>query len=316
MGKAKKHARKLDADFPSRPAGEVASTLVAAQEVVFRNAWEHYCQCADDDPEALHDLRVELRRLRVWLKLSRDVIRTRKSTRKRLKALARASSPARDREVMMTLLEQLARDPDVGEAGERLIRLADEHDPPSRQRLAFEPKPGLKPRPRDQTPPFVDWFTEQLDGMLDLIRRDMDEGRAGAHATRIQVKYLRYLVEPMSEPFAGVVPLLKDLKSIQDRLGDVHDVVVFRGHIPRWAGWLVEEALPGALERPGKQTRAVTQSFAEARTAVIGLAGWQDARLNALWKDWEAARPALEGRLVRGVSTLAADMRKVASGAD
>ena len=316
MGKARKHARKLEADFPSRPAGEVAATLVGAQQAVLRSAWTHYCQSADDDPEALHDLRVELRRLRVWIKLSRDVIRTRKSTRKRLKALARASSPARDREVMIALLGQLAGDPEIGETGERLVRLADEHDPPSRQHLAFDPRPRLKPRARDDTPPFVDWLTEQLEWMLGLIRRDMDEGRAGAHAARIQVKYLRYLVEPMSEPFAGVAPLLKDLKTIQDRLGDVHDLVVFRGHIPRWAGWLVEDALPGALERPGKQTRAVTQSFAEARARVIDLAGWQDDRLGSLWKDWEAARPELEKRLVRGVNQLVADLRQAAPKAD
>ncbi len=312
MGKARKHARRLTADFPGRPAGEVAATLVSAQQAVLRKAWKHYCRCADDDPEALHDLRVELRRLRVWLKLSRDVIRTRKSARRRLKSLARASSPARDREVMLGLLGELARDPGIGEAGERLLRLADEHDPASRQSLAFDPKPGLAPRPRATTPPFVDWFTEQMTSMLDLIRRDMEEGRAGAHAARIQVKYLRYLVEPMSEPFAAVAPMLGDLKTIQDRLGDVHDLVVMRGHIPRWAGWLVEDGLPAALERPGKQTRAVTQSFAETRTRVIDLAGWQDARLNSLWADWEGARPALERRLVRGVDQLTRDLRQAA----
>ena len=316
MGKARKHARELTADFPLRPAGEVVSTLVSLQQDVFRQAWKHYGECAEDDPEALHDLRVELRRLRVWLKLSRDVIRTRKSTRRRLKALARASSPARDREVMMGLLAEQARHPETGDIGQRLLRLAEASDPPAHQRLDFDPKPGLKPRPRDETPPFADWFVERIEEMLELIRRDMAEGRDGAHAARIQVKHLRYLVEPMAEPFPGVVGMLEDLKAVQDRLGDFHDLVVFRSHIPRWGGWLVEEQLPPALERPGRQTRAVTRAMASVREQVIDLAGWQDARLDELWERWESDRPKREQRLARAVSTLTKDMRKAAAASD
>ncbi|MGM0517732.1 MAG: CHAD domain-containing protein [Pseudomonadota bacterium] len=313
MGKARKHARQLEADFPLQPAGEVVSTLVSLQQDVFRRAWKHYGECAEDDPEALHDLRVELRRLRVWLKLSRDVIRTRKSSRKRLKALARASSPARDREVMMGLIGQQARDPEIGEAGQRLLRLAEEQDPPAHQRLAFDLKPGLKPRPRQDTPPFADWFAERIEQMLELMQRDMAEGLDGAHAARIQGKYLRYLAEPMAEPFPGVAGLLEDLKAVQDRLGDVHDLVVFRAHIPRWAGWLVEEQLPPALERPGRQTRAVTRAMAAAREQVMDLAGWQDARLDELWQQWESERPKRERRISQAVTRLARDMRKAAT---
>jgi len=316
MGKARKHARELTADFPLKPAGEVVATLVSLQQGVFRAAWKHYCQCAEDDPEALHDLRVELRRLRVWLKLSRDVIRTKKPTRRRLKALARASSPARDREVMMALLGEQARDPESGDVGQQLLRLADAFDPPAHQRLDFWSKPGLKSRPRGDTPPFADWFVERIEEMLELIRRDMAEGREGAHAARIQIKHLRYLVEPMAEPFPGVAGLLEELKTIQDRLGDVHDLVVFRSHIPRWAGWLVEDQLPPALERPGRQTRAVTRAMAGVREQAVDLAGWQDARLNELWQRWETDRPKRERRLSRAVSALAKDMRKATAGPD
>jgi len=152
--------------------------------------------------------------------------------------------------------------------------------------------------------------------MLELIRRDMAEGRDGAHAARIQVKHLRYLVEPMAEPFPGVVGMLEDLKAVQDRLGDFHDLVVFRSHIPRWGGWLVEEELPPALERPGRQTRAVTRAMASVREQVIDLAGWQDARLDELWERWESDRPKREQRLARAVSTLTKDMRKAAAASD
>ena len=59
------------------------------------------------DPEALHDARVEIKRLRVWLKHSRPVLKTRKKGRKMLKAFTQASNPLRDLEVMLAWLEQL-----------------------------------------------------------------------------------------------------------------------------------------------------------------------------------------------------------------
>ena len=312
MAKAKKHARQLDAGFAGQPAGEVAAILIRAQQVVFRDAWTHYQKAADDDPEALHDLRVELRRLRAWLRLARDVVKTRKSTRRRLKALARSTSPMRDREVMLELLGQVGQTPDCAEVAARIAGLADEHEPPAHAPLSFDVKPGLKPRSRDGTPPFAQWFREQLDLMIDLIRRDLAQGRDGFHAARIQVKHLRYLVEPLHEPFAEVDPLLTDLKEIQDRLGDLHDLLVFRQRLPIYAGWLVADALPEPLTRPGKQSRGVTRAFAGVRDETIRLAGWQHEAFESQWKDWEAKRPGLEKRVVEACDRLAASLDEAA----
>ncbi|QGT77711.1 CHAD domain-containing protein [Guyparkeria halophila] len=315
MGQAKKHARQLDADFLTQPAGEVAATLVRAQQAVFRRAWAHYGQAAADDPEALHDLRVELRRLRVWLRLSRDVLRTRKSTRRRLKALARSSSPMRDHEVMIGLLDRLAEEADCAEAAAWIRRLADERAP-ARGELSFDIKPGLKPRSRSQTVPFVRWFTTQVTMMTEHIERDLAAGQTGFHAARIQVKHLRYLLEPLHEPFAVIEPMLADLKTMQDWLGDLHDLVVFRAHLADYGGWLLTDALPAPLARPGKQARALTQAFAGVRDDVIRLSGWQHARFEAMWREWQAQRPALEKRLYAARNRLVGDLENAAHTAD
>ncbi len=315
MGQAKKHARQLDADFLIQPAGEVAAVLVRAQQAVFRRAWAHYREAADEDPEALHDLRVELRRLRVWLRLSRDVLRTRKSTRRRLKALARASSPLRDHEVMLELLDQVAEDTDCADVAARIRQLADDHEPPH-GRLSFDTKPGLKPRARSQTASFVRWYTAQVATMTECIERDLAAGRDRAHAARIQVKHLRYLLEPMHEPFEVVEPMLADLKTIQDWLGDLHDLVVFRGHLADYGGWLLTDALPGPLARPGKQARPLTQAFAGVRDDVIRLSGWQHERFESMWREWQEARPALEKRLYTARNRLIGDLENAAHAVD
>lgn len=312
MGHAKKHARQLDADFLAQPAGEVAAVLIRAQQAVFRRAWSHYLEAADDDPEALHDLRVELRRLRVWLRLSRDVVRTRKPTRRRLKALARASSPMRDHEVMLELLDRVGRDADCADVAARIRRLADERQPVGGA-LEFAVKPGLKPRARKGTISFDRWFASQVATMTEQIERDLSAGRSGFHAARIQVKHLRYLIEPMHEPFAAVEPMLADLKTIQDWLGDLHDLMVLRAHLADYAGWLLADALPVPLARPGKQARPLSQTFAGVRDDTIRLSAWQSAQFEMMWQDWETRRPALEKRLYAARNRLIAELEKASA---
>ncbi|MFN2382069.1 MAG: CHAD domain-containing protein [Guyparkeria sp.] len=315
MAKAKKHARQLDADFLNQSAGEVVVVLIRAQQAVFRQAWAHYRKAGDEDPEALHDLRVELRRLRVWLRVSRDVVRTRKSTRRRLKALARASSPMRDHEVMLELLDQLARDTECADVSARIRRLAEERQTAG-DRLVFKVKPGLKPRARAGTDPFGQWFASQVTTMTERIERDLAAGRSGSHAARIQVKHLRYLIEPMHEPFPMIEPMLADLKTIQDWLGDLHDLVVFRTHLADYAGWLLTDALPAPLARPGKQARALTSAFAGVRDDAIRLSAWQDAEFESMWRDWQERRPALEKRLYAARNRLVGELGRAARAAD
>jgi len=312
MGQAKKHARQLDADFLAQPAGEVAAVLIRAQQAVFRRVWAHYLEANHDDPEALHDLRVELRRLRVWLRLSRDVVRTRKSTRRRLKVLARASSPMRDHEVMLELLDRVARDADGADDASRIRRLADERQPEDIVDLASEVKPGLKPRSRKGTIRFDRWFASQVAMMTEHIERDLSAGRSGFHAARIQVKHLRYLIEPMHEPLVMVEPMLADLKTVQDWLGDLHDLVVFRTHLADYAGWLLTDALPAPLARPGRQARPLSQTFAGVRDGIIRLSAWQDAHFEAMWRDWGTHRPALEKRLYSARNRLIGEIDKAA----
>ncbi|HER35402.1 MAG: CHAD domain-containing protein [Halothiobacillaceae bacterium] len=316
MAKAKRHARRLNVGFAGAPAGEVAATLIKAQQRVFRDAWSHYLAAHRTDPEALHDLRVESRRLRAWLRLARDVVKTRKRARRRLKRLGRSTGPMRDREVMLDLLRQVEQTPDCVDVAGRLVRLADEYETAVDEAPDFDVKPGLKPRARAETPPFHEWFDEQLSLRLDFIHRDFARGQAGFHPARIQVKHLRYLVEPFHEPFPEVGGLLEDLKAIQDRLGRLHDLVVFRERLSTYAGWLVADSLDEPLRRTGRQAQAVTRAFAGVRDQTQCLVGWQHEAFETQWKAWESERASIERRVHDACERLASSLASSAVQSD
>src|SRR5262249_7469334 len=52
-----------------------------------------------------------------------------------------------------------------------------------------------------------------------------------AHRARIDVKRLRYVLEPASARVPGVERVIEKLKALQDDLGDLHDSHVFVGEL-------------------------------------------------------------------------------------
>ncbi len=211
------------------------------------------------DPEALHDLRVGLRRLRSLLRAHRrDLGRKLERHRRRLGEIAESTGQARDAEVQLAWLERLGHvDADLHarlraaqEAGAHAVR-ADAL--PRYDALAPKLRRRLERCRLDLEDPADElaYGTQLADHLcahgahlvaaLAAIGGAADE--APAHAARIAGKRLRYLLEPLAgsaelgEDAAGLV---ERLKALQDALGELHDMHVL-GHVV--AGTSLAEAV-------------------------------------------------------------------------
>ncbi|HHQ69386.1 MAG TPA: CHAD domain-containing protein [Halothiobacillaceae bacterium] len=286
-----------------KPAGEVLADVIQEKEKTFLKAWAHY-QKAEDDPEALHDMRVDLRRLRVWEKLARDQVKTHKPTRKRLKALAKASNPLRDHEVTLDWLDAARRDLPQSDALNQLVEYGHKAYT-ERTELAFSEKPGLKPKLKNKKGPSLAlWLHQTVDQRISVIDEQLRAGADMAHEARIGIKYLRYLLEP----FISELPAAKDTvawcKHVQDALGDFHDIEVFREHLPEFARWVIEHELAEVAALQGEQSQAITKVFANARDPIIALSGWQHQQYERHWSIWADKRDKQLDILQRNTANL------------
>jgi CHAD domain-containing protein len=203
----------------------------------------------DNDAEALHDLRVALRRLRSLLRAYRPWLgRTVPGKlRSRLKRLARATNEARDAEVQLAWLKQHRLRLTVRErAGVEWFRseltarrdrayrhIHDElvHDfarVEAALRAAFTRavRPGRAASARfgEVTARLVDEHAGALRAALASIGSLGDEAKI--HATRIAAKRLRYLLEPVAPLLAGGRERVRMLKRFQDDFGLLNDSFV------------------------------------------------------------------------------------------
>jgi len=196
----------------------------------------------ETDDEAVHDLRVALRRMRTVLEIGRDVLGPfhADEVRRALRDVQRATGALRDEEVLLVLLGSLGVEhPDVaawleGRRGrERTLRRAlvrllqsgalDGGRELLSALLAFRIKPSRDKR--------VHKFARRA---VESARREVDRRRGARpddpdalHRLRIAYKRLRYTVET----FADVLPedlavLAQGAARMQSRLGDLHDVDV------------------------------------------------------------------------------------------
>jgi CHAD domain-containing protein len=192
-----------------------------------------------EEPEALHDFRVAVRRTRSGLKYSAGLL-TRKQQKRFQEEFSRlqdVTGPARDYEVWMASL------PDDDPL--RLV-LAGYYDAARRDAVvALESRHTKKLIARWHTT-LADLSTgstavssEETIGrqhqrvMEAAANAGVDAEASDLHRLRKRVKELRYLIELFVEP--GNRPLRKPLKKLQDSLGDVQDAAVQRA-------WLAEHA--------------------------------------------------------------------------
>lgn len=231
-----------------RTPAEGARTVVLG---LLAGAREHANRLAGgSDAEALHDFRVSVRRLRSTLRAWRDGLgeSIRDKDLRRLRRVARATSAARDAEVMVAWVAGIAgslppahraaadwlaarldsgtQRADLSRSLERFGAAAD-----SLTRRFGRETPAGSPGALAGTSAgtfaaaLAGRIREQASSVQACLSRVKTEDDAPlAHRARIEGKRLRYLIEPLREAIgARADPAVKALKRLQDLLGDLND---------------------------------------------------------------------------------------------
>jgi len=306
----RKAEEPLPADLLERPAGEAARRIglleleraIAARQALARG----------DDPEALHDLRVALRRLRSHLRAWQAELEPAagRKSRRRLARLAATTNPARDAEVGADWLGELAgADAPVAErraAAALAARLAARREEAAGAFAsgALDGFEELAGRLRDR---LATWRTEvRLDreetaerswrqavrAAIDRHAAALREALAAAgeladeerlHRARIEAKRLRYLVEPLRDLLAEARPVLARLRELQDQLGGGRDLAVLATELAADAA-ATEAARLAAAAGDGKGPRP-----AASRAGRLALARRIGARRAEMRRDLRAA---------------------------
>ena len=196
------------------------------------------------DQEALHDFRVAVRRLRACLRAHRGLFdkKTVTISRKRLREIVTATGSARDAEVQLQGIE--AQDTTWMKAdltGVNLIRerlgvqieggyrngldvIAREY--PDVEKSLYSYFGNVDPPPGGPFPAYlassIGEHRADLAGKLARAFAPIDENRL--HRARISAKRLRYLIEPLVSEVPRTAKVVDTLKSLQDLLGDIHDL--------------------------------------------------------------------------------------------
>ncbi len=289
--------------------------------------------------EALHDFRVSIRRLRSWTRafkpwLSDDL---RRKDRRRFSGIADATKTARDTSVQLEWLRKqrpaLSARQRIGQTwlSERLdgqrrggidVALAAVIDfapavPKLTRRLDSYRAPVREP---DGTARFGTVFaerllkeSEELRSRLAVVHTFTDAKQL--HRARIAAKNLRYLLEPVSDLIRDGGAMIDTLKSLQNTLGDLHDVHVF-----------AEELVAATEDAAGSRARRVSEggladdkddSEDDPGPGLLGLAHLLHERGTTAYaeleRDWlnDAGAPFFER-----VSELAAELARRSSRGD
>ena len=209
---------------------------IGAARLALELAGELSDAAARDDAEALHDVRVAARRLRTLIRAHRPPVGGK--VRRRLRELARATSAARDAEALIERvvsfddpaaawlrerLEARRKDlgdlrPSVDDVVDRMRRRLDTVEASVKGRSFTEASLELTRAAAAD----LRWWLAQVRGEGDS---------AEAHQARIAGKRLRYLLEPLRAGFEEARTLVEGLKTLQDDLGELHDLHVLAGEI-------------------------------------------------------------------------------------
>lgn len=240
----------MSPDLSPAPALTVrqAASRIVARQVRGLVGYEKAAR-RGDDPEALHQMRVQTRRLRAAATLFAGVLRAPKRARpSRLRWLARALGKVRDLDVIVALLEDRHL-PEIGGAEaarlEDLIAVLKERRWRSQRKLADRLAGGRYAKLRAalkewaRRPRFAGRGHEDAMAaryLTDVIHRDAERvsarrgmterapSAADLHQLRIAVKRLRYVLDFHAETCGLAFDAERRLtRQLQDCLGEIHD---------------------------------------------------------------------------------------------
>jgi CHAD domain-containing protein/CYTH domain-containing protein len=239
-----------------RPVEETARIIALAWLEEADEALERLSD--PDDEEALHDFRVSLRRFRSCVRAYQPHLKgsSPKKSRKVMGQLASATNVGRDTEVQILWLNSQAdklkprerkglrwivktleerRNQAYGDARVRIAREYREARRDVSKNLSSYTLTlsgdGLTAHSSfvEATAELIEAHAGELRSLLASIHTPEDE--EPAHSARIAAKRLRYLVEPLRESFEDATGVVKDIKRLQDVLGELNDTHVLTGEV-------------------------------------------------------------------------------------
>ncbi|HVP15446.1 MAG TPA: CHAD domain-containing protein [Terriglobales bacterium] len=208
------------------------------------------------DDEAIHDLRVALRRLETALALWRPLLepRARRQLRRRSRGLRRRLGRTREREVLVTLLhaEKATAEREVAaaaalrkrwlrrvERGRRKARRAASKRRVGRMLSLLDAARSDSALRAAERPDWLAFANRRADRNRDRAQAALRAARsapedAALHQARIALKRWRYGEEGLSGGLRrGPASDSVRLRELQDVLGRLHDLIVFRDRLLR-----------------------------------------------------------------------------------
>jgi len=243
----------LTPDLLAQPASIAARTLARQYLLkVLEEAARLEVQ-GDEDPEAVHDFRVALRRLRSWLRAFRPFLddTLTKAGLRELQRLSRVAGETRDLQVECASLRELgkATNPSVAQEALRIERRIARVEARARSslnrkivgrltRTAATLAEELRHSELDTGATMAVALAqllmenlEQVEASLRRIRRVVDFEQA--HEARIAVKRLRYLLEAFGSTSRLAATAVLRLTEVQDAFGRLHDAQVLEREIAK-----------------------------------------------------------------------------------
>lgn len=188
---------------------------------------------AHTDTEALHDLRVAVRRLRSLLKPLKGVAGS-DQLQERAKQVGRLTSPLRDQEVLVAQLRQLGEHEAADRRLPHLLRGYHTVAVAAALPALFR---ALDAWPRElarlQAASELDDLDKQVQRYLKKQRKRLlqalGDPQHDRHRTRLLVKRVRYTAQAYPELFSLPKTQMKALKATQGAIGDWHDLQQWLG---------------------------------------------------------------------------------------
>lgn len=278
------------ADGGAGPWCQASCNLIKAKSAVL---FSHFPKALAGDEEAVHQLRVESRRMRVALSLLADKPEGRRAKRARrlLQRLTRTAGVPRDLDVLLEIYDQRLRGltERTPEQTRLRRRLAD-----ARRRARTRMVDALLDleiaRLREDLRDLVDGGCASIpavdERVRDLVSREggaLSDGLhalgatldpAALHGLRRRARRLRYGVEVAQTILDEDKGAAKPWKVLQDLIGSMHDYHVL-------GEWLAKQA---AVDRTRRNRKMVVAALAEI--------AWTEAEVTRLHHEFLAARPA------------------------